>query len=166
MSQNFTKSQLDKLNSGDTRLGTWYWSNLNAGTTSPGEFLICDIYLPALTIYKGASLVGQRICGGGNTAGGTHYLSDFLVRIYPYQPAYNITISRTHSDMKIRLWQNSTDTSKFKLTYNVTSAHRSFSLNFSEMPHNDWASNPKSIRLGDPRSVADLTGYTYRTTSG
>lgn len=163
MGQKSATRQLQQSNVGDTRIKKYYGSNMNTAT-STGNYLICDIHMPVTTIYKGAVLVGHWTGGGGNTAINQHYVQNFVAQVYPYTPTYLIYQDRAISNMRLKIWQNNSNSSLFRLTIDCLSNYKSFSYEFWQHRVNDYYSNPKGIREGDPRTVVDMTGWTLRQT--
>lgn len=163
MSQNSTSRQLQKINVGDTRLKHYYTSHSNIDVNT-GNRVVCDLYIPLLTIYKGVVITGWFIAGGGNTANNQHYVVDFTFGIYPYTPTYLMYQDRAISNMKLKIWSNDSDSNLYRFTVDCLSSYKSFTIEYWQHPVDDYYSNPKGIRQGNIRELANMTGWTLRKT--
>lgn len=163
MGQQLASQQLREFNIGQTELKKWVWSNYNTNVDN-GNYVICDIHMPSVAIYKGIVLAGYWIGGGGNTATNQHSRMNVVMQIYPITPSYKITQTPAITAMKLKWWSKDGDANSFRLTMDCSASYKSMTLVFWEMPVNDYYSNPKGIRLGDPRFSVDMTGYTLKYT--
>lgn len=165
MGQNLVSKELREFNVGEQTLKKYTHTHLNIHVTT-GDWVICEIYIPSIVQYKGIVLGGYWSGGGGNTASSQHQKQEFTIGIHPYVSgaAYRIFQDRAVTNMKLKVWQNNSNSNLFRFTMNCASAYKSWTLVFWEHPVNDYYSNPKGITVGDEAIVADMTGWTNKAT--
>lgn len=163
MGQKYSQDEL-ALHRGDLNRKVYTWFNSTTGVTTERN-VICDVTINARGIYRGIVLYGWIMGGGNNTAFLQHLYSDFVLQIdFNPTPTYRGWQDRSIAYSEFQIWENDSDTLNWRICRNFTAASQSFSMEFREMPVAYWESINRGIKMHNPNTVADMTGYTLRYT--
>lgn len=156
------------LHRGELLRKPYYWFNVDpTGLPSSGQGRQTIMDVGALTngTYRGITIEGWMMGGGYNTANSQHKRVDFIAQVrMDANPSYLLWQSASLSYSKLEWWELNANQLNYRLAINHTTASGSFAMEFRLFPLAYWPTEQVGIKLGNPREMSDMTGYTYQST--
>jgi hypothetical protein len=162
MGQKFSQNELALHRGNYLGRNVYNWFDTSSGVTAERK-VVCDVTIEARGTYRGITLYGWMIGGGHNTANVQHIYTDFVLQIdFAATPSYRGWQDNTITTAKLQIWEHDTDDLTWRICMNYTTASQSVSMEFRELPLAYWETINRGINMHNPRTVADMTGYTQR----